>query len=198
MIDDFWLLSIEEHTTAGFYSMYFGKKYQKRFQSDLITIMPRLWRFALSLAGQKDLADDLVQATCLRALERENQFHAGSNFAAWTMTICRSIWLNEMRSQHLRKTGQLDTAIESSLIDPSPSPETNIFAAEVFKQVMRLPEGQRSVVELVFVEQFTYREAAAILGIPIGTIMSRLSAARKTLAPLKQEQANQMKKGELA
>ena len=178
--------------------MHFGKKYTKRFQSDLVFVMPRLWRFALSLTGQKDLADDLVQATCLRALERQNQFQAGSNFAAWAMTICRSIWLNDMRSQHFRKTGQLDAAIESSLIDPAPSPETNIFAAEVFKQVMQLPEGQRSAVELVFVEQFTYREAAAILGIPIGTVMSRLSAARKALAPLQQEHAKQMKKGELA
>ncbi|MEM7268773.1 MAG: RNA polymerase sigma factor [Pseudomonadota bacterium] len=146
--------------------------------------LPAIWRFGLSLSGSPDAADDLAQATMLRALEKSGQYREDGRLVGWLMTICRSIWLNELRAARIRKTGALDGAEVEALADIRPGPEANIFAAEVFEKVMALPEAQRSAVELVFVEQFTYSEAAQILDVPIGTIMSRLHAARRTLAPL--------------
>lgn len=146
--------------------------------------MPAIWRFAMSLSGRVDVADDLTQATCLRALEKQDQLKDTSALVGWLLTICRSIWLNQVRSDSVRKTGGMETAKPADLIDPANPVEMNIFAAEVFTKVMSLPEAQRATVELVYVEQFTYSEAAHILDVPIGTVMSRLHAARKALADL--------------
>ena len=140
-----------------------------------------LWRFALSLSGNPDTADDLVQAACLRALERHHQVQSVDRLDAWLMTICRSIWLNEMRAQSIRKAQSLAVTPDEELISATLDAETNFFALEVFTKVMDLPEAQRAAVLLVFVEGFSYREAAEILDVPIGTVMSRLSAARTKL-----------------
>jgi len=153
-----------------------------------------VWRFGLSLSGSADTADDLAQATMLRAIERAHQF-TGDRLQGWLMTICRSIWLNELRRAQIRRTGALDSAEALAIEDVKPGPEANIFAAEVFTKVMALPEAQRSTVELVYVQGFKYSEAARILDVPIGTVMSRLAAARATLAPLNAEDAPQTRKG---
>jgi len=150
--------------------------------------MPSIWRFALSLSGKPDVADDLTQATCLRALEKQHQLKRDRPVIGWLLTICRSIWLNELRSQAVRKAGGLDTAGVDDLVDPRSDLEMNILAAQVYTRIMELPEAQRATVELVYVQQFTYSEAAAILSVPIGTVMSRLSTARTALAALKDEE----------
>lgn len=165
--------------------MNFGKKSSLDLQSALTEDMPSIWRFALSLSGKPDLADDLTQATCLRALEKQHQVDADRPVIGWLLTICRSIWLNELRSQAVRKTGGLETAKAHDLIDQAADAEMNIFASQVYSKVMELPEAQRATVELVYVQQFTYSEAAKILEVPMGTVMSRLSTARRTLAALK-------------
>lgn len=164
--------------------MAFVKKSDFEMGPALVPLLPRVWRFALAQTGRPDLADDLTQATCLRALEKAHQFQRDGSLIGWVLTICRSLWLNELRSQAVRKTGGLDTAKESDLIDKIPPLETNIFARQVYRKVMELPEAQRVTVDLVYVQQFTYREAADILEVPIGTIMSRLSTARRTLSAL--------------
>ncbi len=145
-----------------------------------------IWRFALSLSGNPDTADDLTQATCLRAIEKAHQFkqEEGGTLIGWCLTICRSIWLNELRSNAVRKAGGLETIDADALVDLAPTAETNIFVSEVFTKVMALPEAQRSTVDLVYVQGFTYKEAAKILCVPIGTVMSRLASARKSLATL--------------
>jgi RNA polymerase sigma-70 factor (ECF subfamily) len=146
--------------------------------------MPAIWRFSLSLSGNPDVADELVQSTCLRALEKSHQYKEQGTLIGWLLTICRSIWLNELRSKAVRRAGSLDSVKPEELIDRAPAVEMNIFASEVFTKIMGLPEAQRSTVELVFVQEFTYSEAAAILDVPIGTVMSRLSTARKALQHL--------------
>lgn len=104
---------------------------------------------------------------------------------AWLFTICRSIWLNDLRKAAIRKSGSLiGTEDIADLISPS---ETNIFARQVLSHVMSLPEAQRETVLLVYVEECTYRETAAVLDVPIGTVMSHLAAARKKLAPLQDQ-----------
>lgn len=105
------------------------------------------------------------------------------------MTICRSIWLNEVRSRSVRRSQALSVTPEAELIAIGPDSETNIFATEVFTQVMQLPEAQRETVMLVFVEGYSYREAAAMLDVPIGTIMSRLANARQKLKSVMQHDA---------
>ena len=146
----------------------------------------RVWRFGLALSGASDTADDLLQATALRALEKHHQVTSFERLDSWLMTICRSIWLNEIRARSIRKAQALSVTPESELIASGPDSETNIFATQVFTQVMQLPEAQRETVMLVFVEGYSYREAATMLDVPIGTIMSRLSNARQKLKSVMQ------------
>jgi len=147
--------------------------------------LARLWRYGLVLSGARDVADDLAQATCLRALERADQFQPGTRLDRWLFSILRSIWLNEVRSRRLRAGGGFVDAAEALVVDGGNEIETNIFVAQVLKEVGGLPEAQREAVLLVYVEGLTYREAAEILGVPIGTVMSRLAAARLTLGKLR-------------
>lgn len=150
-------------------------------QAGLPGAYPRLWRFALSLTGDRAAADDLAQATAARALEHGEKFQPGTKLEAWLFTLARRIWLNEKRAERVRRAGGLAPVEEIDISDAGPDAETNIFAREVLKRVMALPEAQRATVVLVYVEGHSYREAADILDIPIGTVMSRLAAARKTL-----------------
>ena len=146
--------------------------------------LTRLWRYGLVLSGARDVADDLVQATCVRAIERADQFQAGTRLDRWLFAILRSIWLNELRARRVREGGGFVDASEALVVDGGREIETNIFAAQVLREVGGLPEAQREAVLLVYVEGLSYREAAEVLAAPIGTVMSRLAAARATLGKL--------------
>ncbi len=148
---------------------------------------PQLWRFAYGLARNRAAADDLAQATCLRALEKSAQFQKGSHADRWIFTICRNIWLNDLRAGKIRLGAGVVPVEEIDLPAKNSDPDANIFAAEVLNKVMDLPDAQRETVLLTYVEGFSYKETALMLDIPIGTVMSRLSAARKSLAPLNKE-----------
>ncbi len=167
--------------------MVFRKNPGMTLRDDIERHLPAIWRFSLSLSGRPDVADDLTQATCVRALEKEHQFKGDRPAIGWLVTICRSIWLNELRSHAVRKTGGMETAKPEDLIDRSNNTEMNILASQVYTRIMTLPEAQRATVELVYVQQFSYSEASKILDVPIGTIMSRLSTARTALADLKDD-----------
>ncbi|MFN3252252.1 RNA polymerase sigma factor [Roseibium album] len=143
--------------------------------------LPSIWRFALSLTGDVEMTNDLVQSTCLRAVEKADQFRSSGSFEGWCLQICRSIWLNELRSRASRQDKAFATLDVDQIPDLAPGIEHNLYAKEIISRVMTLPDAQRSVVELVFVQQFTYSQAAVILDIPIGTVMSRLHASRKAL-----------------
>jgi RNA polymerase sigma-70 factor (ECF subfamily) len=156
----------------------------KEVKAGLAPNLARLWRYGLVLSGARDVADDLVQATCLRAMERADQFQSGTRLDRWLFSILRSIWLNELRSRRVREGGGFLDAREALVVDGGREIETNIFAAQVLRQVGGLPEAQREAVLLVYVEGLSYREAAEVLAAPIGTIMSRLAAARLALGKL--------------
>ncbi len=141
--------------------------------------LSRLWRYGLVLSHRRDIADDLVQATCVRALERAAQFSEGTRLDRWLFSILHSIWLNEIRAQHIRQGQGFVDADELAAAGDSEDP---IWANQVMQRVNQLPEAQRNTVFLVYVEELSYREAAEVLNVPIGTIMSRLAAARLTLA----------------
>jgi RNA polymerase sigma-70 factor, ECF subfamily len=143
--------------------------------------LARLWRYGLVLSGRRDVAEDLVQATCLRAIEREDQFEPGTRLDRWLFSILHSIWLNEVRARQIRQGAGFADPDSSLVFDGARQMDIGLRAAEVVREVQRLPEVQRSAVFLVYVEGMSYREAADMLAVPIGTIMSRLAAARDTL-----------------
>ncbi|MFI5012790.1 MAG: RNA polymerase sigma factor [Hyphomicrobiales bacterium] len=146
--------------------------------------LTRLWRYGLVLSGRRDAAEDLVQATCVRALERAHQFAAGSRLDRWLFSILRSIWLNDLRSRRIRQGEGVVDAETVLIFDGMKEIETNILAHQVLKEVQLLPQAQRETLFLVYVEGLTYREAAGMLQVPIGTVMSRLATARESLGRL--------------
>ena len=131
------------------------------------------------------MADDLVQATCLRAIERADQFVPGTRVDRWLFAILRSIWLNEIRSRRIREGGGFVDAEDALTTDGAREIEMNITASAVLRAMGRLPDAQRETLLLVYAEGYSYAEAAATLDVPIGTIMSRLAAGRAALARLK-------------
>lgn len=144
--------------------------------------LSKLWRYGLVLSNHRDVADDLVQQTCVRALERAQQFSEGTRLDHWLLSILHSIWLNEVRARRVR-FGQGQVSAEEVLVfDGAEMTEQKITAMQVMKQVNALPEAQRMAVFLAYVEGLSYREVATILDIPIGTVMSRLATARAKLA----------------
>ena len=158
---------------------------RREVRAGLEPSLARLWRYALVLSRARDAADDLVQATCLRAIERADQFVPGTRVDRWLFAILRSIWLNELRSQRMREGGGFVAAEEALTTDGAREFETNITISAVLRAIDRLPETQRETILLVYGEGYSYAEAAATLGVPIGTIMSRLAAGRAALAKLK-------------
>ncbi len=156
-------------------------------RSGLEACLPRLWRYALVLSRDATLAEDLVQATCQRALEKQEQFQQGTNLRAWLFTILSSIRKNHLRSEKVRAgTGREDPEMVLTG-DSGHDLEANNLLRRVLNEIESLPEAQRQSVLLVYAEGFTYREAAHILDVPIGTIMSRLATVRASLAGLKPE-----------
>jgi RNA polymerase sigma factor (sigma-70 family) len=148
--------------------------------------LARLWRYGLTLSKAPDVAEDLVQATCVRAIERADQYSPGTQLDRWLFVILRSIWLNEVRSRRIREQAGFVDPEDALNVHGNYEVETNILAGQVLRAIGRLPEAQRETVLLVYGEGYSYAEAANFLGIPIGTVMSRLAAARSCLARLKE------------
>ncbi|WP_218574350.1 sigma-70 family RNA polymerase sigma factor [Pseudomonas sp. PB120] len=144
--------------------------------------LARLWRYGLLLSRQRHVAEDLVQATCVRALERASQFESGTRMDRWLLSILHSIWLNEVRSRRIRHGTGLVDADNALSFDGEYAAQTHVLAAQVIRRVDALPEAQRETVFLAYVEGLSYREVADVLQVPIGTVMSRLAAARVKLA----------------
>jgi RNA polymerase sigma-70 factor (ECF subfamily) len=147
----------------------------------LPALLPRLWSFALRLAVDQDDAADLVQRACVRALERRHQLRPGSSTLSWLFSIVHSLWLNEVRARQIRRHANMrwteelsDAVMDSSAV----SPEVDVFHQQIVIAVEHLPDAQRAVMLLVAVEGLSYREAADVLEVPIGTVMSRLARAR--------------------
>lgn len=152
------------------------------FRSDLNEAYPKLWRFCLARTGSRETGEDLAQATCLRALEKQSRFKPGTRLDLWLYKMAHRLWLNDLRAQKVRRGQGLVLVEDAGLEDPKPDVVSNIFGRQVLDRVMSLPDAQRMTVVLVYVEGFKYAQAAEVLDIPIGTVMSRLAAARAALA----------------
>lgn len=163
-------------------------------RAELRLLFPKLWRYCLFLTRSSHAADDLAQAACLRALEKAELYKADTNFNGWVFRITQRLWLNEIRAQSIR-TGQGCSPIEEyDLADNNLDPEMNILGKDVLLAIDALPEAQKLTVILVYVDGFSYKEAAEVLEIPVGTVMSRLAVARKAIATQFNEELSQ--KGE--
>lgn len=151
----------------------------------LVAFLPNLRRFAISLCHSRELADDLVQSTCERAIAAADTFVAGTRFDAWLFRILRNLWIDHLR--RARTAGpqeDLEEAREVSTPSGEAASEARMTLLEVTEALQKLPEEQREVLVLVCVEELSYRDTAEVLSIPIGTVMSRLARARKNLAEL--------------
>jgi RNA polymerase sigma-70 factor (ECF subfamily) len=151
------------------------------FSDQLVVLLPRLRRFARGLTGRVAEADDLVQAACERALARAHQFQEGTRFDSWMFRIVQTIWIDQLRARDVRKE-TADVAEERLGSDaPVRRIEARLALEEVRGAIQLLPADQRTTLMLVTVEGLSYKEAAVVAGVPVGTIMSRLARARVAL-----------------
>jgi RNA polymerase sigma-70 factor, ECF subfamily len=151
-------------------------------QANLVAMLPRLQRFARTLSGSSVIGDDLVQATCVRALSHEGGWVEGTRFDAWIFRILRNQWIDWLR-RHRTEGDQepIEDAPELVGEDGERRAHQTLMLKEVWRTIDRLPAEQREVLLLVCVEELSYREAAEVLGVPTGTVMSRLARARARL-----------------
>jgi RNA polymerase sigma-70 factor, ECF subfamily len=152
-----------------------------RFSDQLIAVLPRLRRFARGLTGSMVEADDLVQAACERALARRHQFQEGTRFDSWMFRIVQTIWIDQVRARTVRKEDAEDAGSRLGSDEAVRRVEARLALSEVRRAVERLPPDQRAALLLVTVEGLSYREAAEVVQVPVGTIMSRLARARIAL-----------------
>ena len=152
------------------------------FGQELVALLPNLRRFAISLCRSRDIADDLVQTTCEKALNARSSYEPGTRLDAWLFRILRNAWIDRVR--RLKAEGvQSDIADAYYLVgqDGAAVSEARLALDETATAIAALPDDQRAVLILVCVEELSYREAAEVLDIPVGTVMSRLARARRKL-----------------
>lgn len=141
--------------------------------------IPRLRRYARALTGERGAADDLVQDTLERALSRFHLWRRGSDLRAWLFTIMHNLYVNQARSRARRRHEALE---DDPAAEPVRAPEPDwLELRDLDRALARLADEQRAVLLLVGLEQLSYGEAARVLDVPIGTVMSRLSRGRERL-----------------
>ena len=150
--------------------------------TEMVALLPRLRRFACGLTGSLADADDLVQGACLKALDRIEQWRPGTRLDSWMFRILQNLWIDQLRERRGREVAMdPEDLAERAVGDAARENEARIALGEVRREVAKLPPEQRAVLMLVSVEGVSYKEAAEILEIPIGTVMSRLARARLAL-----------------
>ncbi len=152
-----------------------------QFKSEMINLLPRLRRFAVSLTRSGPDADDLLQEACTTALQKWQQYDPGQPFDRWMFRVVRNLWVSEIRKRKVRQgEGQVDAAEASELRAPGSADEV-LEAKQVRGKVADLDQELSQPLMLVCAEGYSYREVSELLGIPIGTVMSRIHRARKQL-----------------
>lgn len=153
------------------------------FEADLIGRLPVLRRFALSLCRNPDTADDLVQITVEKAILGRAGFDPATRLDAWLFRILRNAWIDMTRRHRTRGTEiDVDDVPEAATVDGRRLTEARLMLDAAARALESLPVEQREVLILVCYEELSYAEAAQVLGIPVGTVMSRLSRGRIALA----------------
>ncbi|HWV11983.1 MAG TPA: RNA polymerase sigma factor [Sphingobium sp.] len=160
------------------------------FENDLLAILPRLRRFAVSLSRDRADADDLCQAALERGLRAREQWQPGTRLDSWMYRIMRNLWIDEGRSrQRAVRTFAPEEAGEHIGYAGDQHVEAHVMLSDVDRAMQALPDDQREAIALVLVEGLSYKEAAEILGVPMGTLTSRLVRGRGALIELLGEAA---------
>ena len=150
---------------------------------DVVGLLGPLRRYAMSLTRDPGEAEDLVHDALLRALERRDQFRTGRGLRPWLMSILHNRFVDRARARRSEAVHNADLAMRASAEAPG-AQEGVTRLADVRRFFMMLPDEQRAALHLVTVEGLSYDEAAGTLGIPVGTLVSRLSRARARLRDL--------------
>jgi len=155
-------------------------------KEQLLALLPALRRFAWSLTNSLADTDDLLQNTVERLLSRS--MPADADHTRWAFTVCRNLWIDECRSRKVRSAVEWDPDLHDHLLrtEGEKDMQLKIEIQQVNAAMQQLPQEQHLVLSMVAVEGLSYREVADTLGIPLGTVMSRLARARARLADLLQ------------
>ncbi|WP_127754068.1 sigma-70 family RNA polymerase sigma factor [Devosia sp. 1566] len=149
------------------------------FLDDVEACVPALRRYARALTRSADLADDLVQDCLERAISRRGLFRPTGPMRAWLFTILLNLYRNDLRTRHRQGAMMpLDAIAEPATAAPQPG---HLALAEMARAIETLPPEQKEALLLIALEGLSYAEAAAVLGVPLGTLMSRLGRARAAL-----------------
>lgn len=156
---------------------------QDDIKAEMIRLLPRMRAFARSLTRSADAADDLVQQGCEKALRNLGSFQPGTRLDVWLLRILRNAWIDTCRAR--RQTVDLDDLMDAGVEimgeDGRRTVEARLHMSDVERAMAALPQDQQDVLAAVCVAGLGYREAAELLGLPQGTVMSRLSRARQAL-----------------
>lgn len=145
-------------------------------REQLIACLPRLRRYARALTGDRTRADDLVQDTVERAWRHLASWRSDGDMRAWLFGIMHNVHVDQLRRPHLQTE-----ALDDTLPDAKAISQADLTLDEMTRALRALPDEQREVLLLVVLEDMQYDEVAALLNVPIGTVMSRLSRARQRL-----------------
>ena len=158
-------------------------------EGQLAALLPRLRRFAHALSRNSADADDLTQAAIERALRSRDQWQPGTRLDSWSYRIMRNLWIDMGRAQSRRTAREVPEEEGLSVgEDPRDAMDAAVDLKRIMQGMARLPDEQREVVALILVEGFGYREVSEMLGLPIGTVSSRLVRGRTALLAMVGEQ----------
>lgn len=152
------------------------------FKAQLAQVIPHLRAFGRSVSGSRDLADDLVQETLMKAWAARSRFEAGTNMRAWTFIILRNLYLSQMRRSRFR--GEWDDLVADRILAAPAGQDKQIELGDMQRALLHLPQPQREALILVGAGGFAYEEAAEICGVAVGTIKSRVARGRVALEAL--------------
>lgn len=162
------------------------------FKQQLVELLPSLRAFARSLCGDRVLADDMVQESVLKAWAARDRFEMGTNLKAWIYTILRNQYYSHLRKRE-REVEDADEEMASRL-GTTPNQIDKLALKDLGRLLMLLPKNQREALLLVGASGFSYEEAAEICGCAVGTIKSRISRGRESLAGLLEEDGTVIKR----
>ena len=160
-----------------------SRQREEALRDQIVGLLPRLRRFATSLAKDLDRADDLVQAACERALNRLDQLREGSRLDSWLYRIIYTQWIDKVRRRQIRSEKLLVLGRDNESRSVQTESDSRLNASlDIQHALQRLPEEHRAAVMLVCVEGYSYTEAAGVLNVPPGTVASRVSRARAMMS----------------
>ncbi len=162
-----------------------SKAHESPLRDDLVAAIPNMRAFAISLCGNRDRADDLVQEALVKAWNHLNSFEVGTNLKAWLFTILRNAYFSELRKTK-REVSDSDGVMAARVAIPAEQ-HAHLDLKDLSYALAKLPADQREALILVGAEGFSYEDAASISGCAVGTVKSRVNRARTKLAELMAE-----------